>query len=90
MLGWGNLVPRSSKRFTIPFELGVVFQNSPAPTLNLTGSACVGNNFNGVSCVSTSDPTVQANIAAEQAKINHDLSPLKYYPILSTGFGIKF
>ena len=31
------------------------------------------------------DPSVQANLAAQIAKYNNDLSPLKYYPIFSGG-----
>lgn len=27
--GWGNLVPRSHKHFSIPFELGVAFRSLP-------------------------------------------------------------
>jgi hypothetical protein len=85
-VGWGNLV-RRNKRFSIPVELGAAFQGSPKTTLNLTGNIC---NVPGSSCVSTSDPTVQSNIVAEQTKINKSLSAFKVYPIISVGFGYKF
>jgi hypothetical protein len=89
-VGWGNLV-RHSKRFSIPVELGVAFQGSPKSTLNLSGNVC--NARSGAilrSCMSTSDPTVQSNVVAEQAKINKDTSAFKVYPIISIGFGYKF
>jgi hypothetical protein len=35
------------------------------------------------------DPTVQANVLAEQNQINDDLNLLKYYPILSFGITWK-
>jgi hypothetical protein len=29
-------------------------------------------------------------VVSEQAKINHSLSPLRFFPIVSVGFGYKF
>jgi hypothetical protein len=54
----------------------------------LAGRACSPN---GTNCVNVAtDPGVQASIAAEQAKLNHDLSLFKFYPLISLGFGFKF
>lgn len=88
MLGWGNIVPRGSRHWSIPFEFGVVFQGAPRAMLNLTGSVCdiTGNNCRTIA----SDPTVQANIRAQQAEINDTLSPFKYYPVISIGFSYRF
>jgi hypothetical protein len=86
IVGFGNLVPEN-RRFTFHFELGAVFQGSARTKLNLTGSACA----NGINCVNAAtDPTVQANIVAGQNKINNKLSPFKYYPVISFGFGYRF
>jgi hypothetical protein len=87
MFGFGNLVPRS-RHFTFNFEMGVVFQGSARTKLNLTGNACTPT---GTNCVNAAtDPTVQANVLAEQTKLNNKLSPFKYYPVISTGFGYRF
>ncbi len=86
-IGWGNLVHRDSKRFSIPVEIGAAFQGSPKTTLNLTGNVC---GLPSISCMSTSNSTVQSNVVAEQAKINKSLSAFKVYPIISVGFGYKF
>lgn len=93
-VGWGNLIHRDSKRFSIPFEVGVAFQGSPKSTLGLTGSVCdtagVGGNP-GTNCRTVaSDPTVQTNVVAEQTKIDNSVKPFKFYPIISVGFGYKF
>jgi hypothetical protein len=88
-IGWGNLVPRNHKHFSVPFEIGVAFQGSPKATLSLAGSACEapGN----VNCVSAAtDPGVQANVQSEQSKLNNSMSLFKVYPIVSIGFGYKF
>ncbi len=86
--GWGNLVSRKpNKHFTVPVELGAAFQGSPKATLALAGNVC---NSPGVNCVSTSDPTVQSNVVAEQNKINNSMSFFKVYPIISAGVGYKF
>ena len=91
-IGWGNLVHRDSKHFSVPVELGVAFQGSPKSILGLTGNVCNHPSTMplGRTCTPTSDPTVQQNVVAEQNKLNNNLKPFKYYPIISVGFGYKF
>jgi hypothetical protein len=87
MIGWGNLVHRDSKRFTVSFEIGAAFQGSPKTTLNLGGNVC---DSPGVNCHSAaSDSNVHSNIVSEQAKINKSLAPFKVYPIIPLGSGYK-
>lgn len=87
-LGWGNIVPRGSRRWSIPFELGVVFSSAPTATLNLTGTAC---DFRGQNCRNiASDPTLKRELQNEQAQLNDDVSALKIYPVLSLGFSWSF
>ena len=89
LLGVGNMLPRGKRHFALGFEAGVAFQGSPNTKLNLTGSTCAINGTAGCAPISAS-PTVQANIVGEQNKINHDLTPFKYYPVLRLNFGYKF
>jgi hypothetical protein len=88
-MGWGNLVPRT-RRFSVPFEIGVVFQGTPTGVLAYTGSAC---NVNGTNCrdIST-DPTIQAEVNKQNITLNDDLNKpyTKYMPVISLGFGIRF
>jgi hypothetical protein len=87
LVGWGNVVPRT-KRFSIPVELGAVFGGAPKMTLNLAGNVCeVGTTRCGAI---SSDPTAQSNIQAEESKLNKDLNPLRYYPVISVGFAYRF
>jgi hypothetical protein len=87
-LGWGNLLPRSGKHFSVPFEMGVVFQGSPKASIALNGNVC---DSTGVNCRNIStDAGVQSDIQAQQVNINHDLAPFRYYPILSLGFSFNF
>jgi hypothetical protein len=88
-VGFGNLIPRKeSKHFSLPVELGVAFQGTPKANLNLAGNVCAAP---GLDCRSIAgDPTVQANILAEQTKINNSMSLFKAYPIISVGMGYKF
>jgi hypothetical protein len=87
LVGFGNLVPRS-RHFSTSFEIGAAYQGPPRVTLNLSGSAC---DSTGLFCRSiTSDPTIQANVVSEQAKLNKSASPYKFYPVISFGVGFKF
>jgi hypothetical protein len=85
-MGFGNLVPRHH-RFSVPFEIGAVYTGAPTMALNLTGSAC---DSTGQNCSSiATDPTIESNVQAERAKINKDVAPFRFYPIISLGFGVK-
>jgi hypothetical protein len=84
----GNLVPRSNRRFSVSFEAGAAYQGPPRAALALSGSTC---DFTGLNCRTiSSDPAIQANVLAEQAKINKSVSPFRFYPIVSIGVGYKF
>lgn len=88
MMGWGNIVPRGGKRWSIPFELGVVFSKAPTATLGLTGSVC---DPSGVNCRSVaSDAGVQADVRAQEAEINDAIDVLKMIPVLSIGVAFSF
>lgn len=87
--GWGNIVPRKvGKHFSIPIELGFVYVGYPNIDLGFTGSTC---NSHGTACQTvTGNPTFQQDVAAQKAKYQNDLSGLRFYPIISIGFGYKF
>ena len=88
-VGWGNLISRKEgSRFSVPFEIGIAFQGSPNTTLAFGGNVCTSP---GVNCSSAqANPEVQRNIVSEQRKINNSLSFLKVYPIISSGFAVRF
>ena len=88
MIGFGNLVPRNGKHFSANIEAGVAFSGSPKIGLNLTGSACTSGTAT-CSNVAT-DPTIQSNVQAQQTIISNDLSPFKYYPLISLTLGYRF
>ena len=92
--GFGNLVRRSGRRFSVSFEGGVVFESQPETHLNLRGSACRAGFCQDVG----SNPQIQSDLRAEEEKFNngtisggstiHDL--LKFYPVISIGVGYRF
>jgi hypothetical protein len=87
-IGWGNMLPRSGRHIGVPFELGFAYVGDPKVALNLAGSVC---DQTGANCRTiASDPTVQANIAAQQQKLESDASPARFYPILSVGLSYAF
>lgn len=89
LIGFGNLLPRSSRHFSANFEAGVAFQGSPNATLSLVGSTCINGPVTGCSAIN-SNSSVQANILAEQNKINNALGPFRFYPVVRVNFGYKF
>ena len=88
MFGFGNPIPHHH-RFTLFHDFGIVFQGLPKTTLNLTGTAC--DPVTGLVCRNVAtDPFVQAQIVAEQNRINKDTSIVRFYPFASIGLGIRF
>ncbi len=85
-IGFGNLLPRSNRHWSLSTDLGIAFSGSPQFGLGLTGSACVGNVCQPIA----STPSVAANVEAERVKIQNDLKDFKYYPEVSVMFGWKF
>ena len=88
LFGFGNLLPRNRHHFSVSSDFGVAFQGAPTTTLNLIGSTCA-TATTGCAPISQ-QPSVQANIVAEQSKINKDLKPFNFYPIFRINFGYKF
>lgn len=88
LVGWGNLIPRRPRHFSIPFEFGFVFHGQPNLTFDLTGKGC---DSRGHHCRPiASDPTGQREIADEREKIGREISVFRFYPVISTGFAFNF
>jgi hypothetical protein len=94
--GWGNLISRKGGHFSVPFEIGAIFTGTPTLGFNLSGYGCTnqaddGTSGAGASCVNmATNTTAQSNVAAQVAKYQNDLNPLKVYPIFSIGIGYNF
>jgi len=84
--GWGNLIPRDGKHWSVPFEMGFEYVGTPRIDLNVSGSACQQGSCGPI----TTDPTTKTNVLSEQNTLNHDIAPLRFYPIVSTGIGYRF
>jgi len=87
VIGWSNIASGKG-RVTVPFEIGVVFQDAPKAVLDFGGSVCA---MPGVGCRSIAgDAGVLADLRAEEAQLNEDIRFLRYYPVLSIGIGVRF
>lgn len=88
MLGVGNLIPRNGRHYSFLFEIGAAYQGSARVALNLAGNVCdpTGSICRPIS----SDSTVQANIQAQQQKIQNDVNPFRFFPMVSAGIGFNF
>jgi hypothetical protein len=88
LIGYGNLLPRNGRHFTANVDVGLVYEGAPAVALNLAGGTC---DAQGLNCQTVSgNPAIQSSIQSEQAKLSHDLRLLRFYPVLSFGFGWRF
>lgn len=88
LVGWGNPIRRKPHHFSVSVDLGVIFLGQPKLTFDLSGSGCDAGGL-GCSPIDTTAAGV-SDIANEQSKINGDISSLRYYPVVSIGFGYAF
>jgi hypothetical protein len=85
-VGFGNMIPRSGRHFSVPFEVGFQYIGDPLLNLNLAGTAC---DPSGCGDLAT-DSTSQADLQQELSEINSDIRPLRFYPIISLGLAYRF
>ena len=89
--GFGNIIPRTQSRLSIPIELGFYYVGQPNLQVNFSGSACDPSFPASVGCQSVrQDPGFQKNLAAFIARNNNNLSYASFFPIFSIGFGYTF
>jgi hypothetical protein len=90
-IGFGQLVPRSGRHFSMAFDLGVVFEDAPTVTMTYGGTGCLAGVPAALGCKPiNTQASITSQIAAEQVKFSDAVSILKYYPVLSLGFGWRF
>jgi hypothetical protein len=90
-LGFGNLIPRTRSRFSIPTEVGFYYAGQPRLQVAFTGSACDPNYPPSLGCESVDqDPGFRQNLAAFKARNDHNLSYASFFPIFSVGVGYRF
>ncbi|HVV83709.1 MAG TPA: hypothetical protein VHE35_11600 [Kofleriaceae bacterium] len=88
VIGWGNIVPRGRRRWSIPVEVGVVYSRAPTTAISLRGTAC---DPDGHPCRNiTGDDLVDSQVELEEEEIDAKLARYRVLPIVSIGFGYKF
>jgi hypothetical protein len=88
LMGWGNLIPRSGRHFSIPFEFGAAYHGQPKASLQMNPIICPAGDF--MCIMASADPSIQSSFQAEQVKIRQEVSRFKIYPVISIGLGYRF
>lgn len=78
-VGWG-LTPRAGSRLYFSADLGVMYQR---PSATLTGHC--GSALPASVCAQ-----LQGDIRAEEAEFRDAADDLRFYPVISVGFGLRF
>src|SRR5215471_1299763 len=87
ILGFGNLLPRN-RHLAYSVDFGVVFQGAPKSTFMVGGGAC---DPTGEFCArAAEDSSIQADAQSARRDLDHHVSFLKYYPVISVEFGYRF
>jgi hypothetical protein len=90
-LGFGNIIPRTRKHFSVPVEAGFYYVGQPGLKVAFSGSACDPTEPASIGCEAVdSDAGFQQNLAAFTARNNHNLSYASIFPIFSIGLGYRF
>jgi hypothetical protein len=84
-LGFGNMITRGRKHWTVPFEVGAAYTGPYSMKLAVQGSACIV-----YGCMSTSTPLIQQSVVQEQSSLNETMKHFQLYPIVSSGISYRF
>jgi hypothetical protein len=87
--GLGRIVSHTHKRFTFPFEAGVLFIPTPSAQFNLLGSVCDATRPS-LCQPAAQFPAFEQNRIAQLATWNRRLGPFHIYPIVKGGVSYSF
>ena len=76
-IGWGNAVEKG-QHLTFSFDVGVLMQGSPNVEFTASGGTL------------SSDPTLLANLEAEEDELESSLDDFDVYPVISLGLAFQF
>jgi hypothetical protein len=86
LLGFGNIIPRSGRHISVPFEFGVAYTGAPQTSVALNGTACTTSG-----CVNFAGNTqAQTFVKQEVYNLNEDLKRFPVFPIISLGLAYRF
>jgi hypothetical protein len=89
--GWGALNSRRGSHLSFPMEIGAAFIGSPAVNMSLLSGQVCANPQGTVGCVNVvGNSQINSNLQAQVAKVQSDLNPFRYYPIVSAGIAYSF
>jgi hypothetical protein len=86
MMGFSNIIPRSGKHLSMPYEFGVAYTGTPRVNVALNGTACT---YQGCFDAATNQEA-QQSLTQEIIKLNNELKYLPVYPIISMGLAYRF
>jgi hypothetical protein len=86
LLGYGNIIPRTGRHLSFPFEVGAAYTGAPQISVALNGTACTTNGC--VDFATNSD--AQKFLKQEVNNLNEDLKKFPVFPILSLGVAYHF
>ena len=84
-VGLGDMLQRRGGHVSFPTEIGFQYITDPTVNLTLTGTAC-----SKYGCGPVNQGVSEQDIRAEEKKLENDLHPLRFYPIVSVGVAYRF
>lgn len=88
LMGWGNLIPRRGRHVSVSFEWGAAYHGQPRASLHMNPIVCASGDM--ICLEASADPSIQSSFQSEQTQIRKEVSPYKYYPVISLGLGYRF
>ena len=89
-MGLSSLFPQRGGRFSMPLEVGAQYTSAPTVQLAISGNSCGSQAQADGSTESGCGSVDQTNVQQEQQQLQNDLKPLRFYPIVSLGFAMRF
>ena len=89
-LGWGNLVPRSGRHFSVPVELGAAYIGDPKLPSPSPDPPATPTKERPIAARSPRIPRFSPTSPPRSRRLNKDAQDARFFPLLSLGFAYRF
>lgn len=90
-IGFGNMIPRNGRHWSIPVEIGGIFTGAPKFGLDVNGSVCTTIQGHFLCDKIANDAQAQSDLVTQRQDVQNTMNDYaRVYPVVKVGFAWNF